>query len=648
MRSFLSSSVLLVFASAVLSGQRAPAPQPPAIAFGTNVGHWLSQAKLDRAEMATFFTEGDVVGIKRWGMDHIRVPVDSPLIASEADRARFNDEGLSWIDRAVAWTRNAGLTLVLDMHHLPGHGFMSESTNTIWAEGPDRRQAIELWKTLARRYSGQPHVVFELLNEPVAPVGQDELWHALARDLLAAVRSVNQENWIMIGSNRWSNVSTFAVLPKFDDARIIYTFHFYDPFLFTHQRASWAPPDIRALKAPVPYPGPLARTVLHTDWLVKEYGWMTERAYGTAYVRERLAPVLRFRDIHHVPVYCGEFGVLDTAPLSDRYNWYRDVVSVFRIESIGFANWNYKSDGFGLVNREGVADVRLVQTLGAGGEPVIESTLETFDVATGRRRSVYTAPQRFEAPNWSRDGRQFLFNQGGGLYTIPVSGGAPTRLDTGTVDGCNNDHGYSPDGRWIALSCGPAGESRVYVMPAGGGEPRLVAGQSPSYWHGWSPDGTTLAFVGRRNDEFDIYTVPAGGGPERRLTTAPGLDDGPDYTPDGRWIYFNSDRTGAMRLWRMRGDGSDQQQVTDDAAYGDWFPHPSPDSRWIVFLSFDAAVEGHPPDKDVVLRLLPGDGSGPPRVIARLFGGQGTINVPSWSPDGRQFAFVSYRRVSAE
>ena len=298
-------------------------------------------------------------------MDHIRVPVDSPLIASDTDREHFSEEGLSWIDRAAAWTRAAGLTLVLDLHHLPGHGFMSEETNTIWTPGVDRRQALALWTTLATRYRGQSHVVFELLNEPVAPEGQDELWHALARDLIAAIRAVNQENWIMVGSNRWSNVSTFGVLPKFDDERVIYTFHLYEPFLFTHQRASWVVDDIKNLQEPVPYPGPLPRALLTTDWLVKQYGWMADQPYGEAFLRERLAPVLAFRNTYRVPVYCGEFGVLDTAPDSDRRRWYRDVVGIFRSESIGFANWNYKSDNFGLVNRKGVADPSLVQAIGA-------------------------------------------------------------------------------------------------------------------------------------------------------------------------------------------------------------------------------------------------------------------------------------------
>lgn len=277
----------------------------------------------------------------------------------------------------------------------------------------------------------------------------------------------------------------------------------------------------------------------------------------------------------------------------------------------------------------------------------VESRLEIFDIATGQRTVVYRARVRFEAPNWSRDGKRLIINQEGKLFAIAADGAdrTPAPLPIGALRACNNDHGLSPDGTMLAASCdGPGGRSAVYVLPvSGSGEPRLLTPKTPSYWHGWSPDGKTLAYVGEREGEFDIYTVPVDGGEERRLTTAPGLDDGPDYTPDGTWIYFNSERSGVMRIWRMRPDGRDQELVTRDAQYADWFPHPSPDGRWIVFLSYNKGVKGHPPDHEVVLRLMPQSG-GAAKVVVSLFGGQGTINVPSWSPDSRQFAFVSYRR----
>jgi TolB protein len=275
---------------------------------------------------------------------------------------------------------------------------------------------------------------------------------------------------------------------------------------------------------------------------------------------------------------------------------------------------------------------------------VIESSLETLSVALGQSQMLYRSRSHFEAPNWSRDGGFLLFNSGGKLYTLPIAGGTPKLLDTGFADHCNNDHGFSPDGKMLAISDQHEGASRIYILPSTGGTPRLVTRLGPSYWHGWSSDGKTLAYCAERNGNFDVYTVPAEGGRETRLTTADGLDDGPDYSPDGRYIYFNSERTGAMRIWRMDSDGAHQTQMTNDAEYADWFAHPSPNGKWIVFLSYDATVTGHPANKDVVLRIMPPSG-GKPRVLARLFGGQGTINVPSWSPDSRYIAFVSYRLV---
>jgi Tol biopolymer transport system component len=273
--------------------------------------------------------------------------------------------------------------------------------------------------------------------------------------------------------------------------------------------------------------------------------------------------------------------------------------------------------------------------------PAVESRLEILTVATGAREVVYTAAAHFEAPNWSRDGSYLLFNQEGRLYTLPLDTRVPRLLETGEARRCNNDHGFSPDGRQLAISHSPQDRSLIYVVPATGGTPRLVTPNGPSYWHGWSPDGRTLAYCAERNGEYDVYSIPVEGGEERRLTTAPGLDDGPDYAPDGS-IWFNSERTGRMKIWRMAADGSRQEQVTHDEEWADWFPHPSPDGRSVVFLSYDKSVKGHPFGKDVVLRLVPLAG-GTPVIVARLFGGQGTINVPSWSPDSTRFAFVSYR-----
>jgi Tol biopolymer transport system component len=284
------------------------------------------------------------------------------------------------------------------------------------------------------------------------------------------------------------------------------------------------------------------------------------------------------------------------------------------------------------------------RVLPPGQKRVRESCLEIVSVPTGARRLVHRAIGHFEAPNWSRDGKSLLVNAGGKIFTIPVEGGSLTPLDTGGLSRCNNDHGYSPDGRWLAVSHRETNASLIYVLPSAGGTARKVTLKGPSYWHGWSPDGKTLAYCAERNGAFDVYTTPVEGGPETRLTDAPGLDDGPDYAPDGQTLYWNSERTGVMKIWRMRPDGTAQEPVTSDPAFADWFPHPSPDGRLLVFLSYDAAVNGHPEDKDVVLRLLTLP-SGTPKVLATLFGGQGTINVPSWSPDGSSLAFVSYRLV---
>lgn len=289
--------------------------------------------------------------------------------------------------------------------------------------------------------------------------------------------------------------------------------------------------------------------------------------------------------------------------------------------------------------------VQLQQGSPAGRLRMI-STLETVALSSKDRRVVWTTTNHIEAPNWLGNSSNLLVNtRAGRLLIIPLTGGPAQPLDTGFALRCNNDHGVSPDGAMLVISDQSQRDrkSRIYTLPMGGGTPTLVTEAGPSYWHGWSPDGKTLAYCAERRGEFDIYTIPITGGTETRLTTAKGLDDGPDYSPDGRWIYFNSDRTGTMQVWRMRTDGSGQEQVTNDG-YNNWFPHPSPDGRWLVLLSYEREIQGHPENKDVTLRVMPLNG-GKIEVLAKLFGGQGTINVPSWSPDSRKLAFVSYQFV---
>jgi dipeptidyl aminopeptidase/acylaminoacyl peptidase len=294
------------------------------------------------------------------------------------------------------------------------------------------------------------------------------------------------------------------------------------------------------------------------------------------------------------------------------------------------------------------SNVSLEQLPPVTGKRVLVSTLETVAVASADRHLEFVAQAHFEAPNWSRDGSYLIFNQDGGLRRLAIGGSEPTAIATGAETHCNNDHGISPDGQWLAISDTSAADkqSHVYVLPIAGGEPRQITPNGPSYWHGWSPDGKTLAFTGKRGDNFDIYSIPVEGGAETRLTTAPGLDDGPEYSPDGTYIYFNSERTGTMQIWRMKADGTGQEQVLTEES-NDWFPHISPDGQWMVYLAYEKGVTGHPPDKDVELRLMSMKDN-KVHVLARLFGGQGTINVPSWSPDSHRLAFVSYEWLPDE
>ena len=300
-----------------------------------------------------------------------------------------------------------------------------------------------------------------------------------------------------------------------------------------------------------------------------------------------------------------------------------------------------------VVERAAFRDVRITRPVKDEFVPYrdyIGSNLEILDVQSGHRKVVYRVPDSLQAPNWTSDGKALIYNRNGRLYRFDLARNSQVAIDTGFAVNNNNDHVLSFDGKMIGISNHSKeddNKSNVYVLPIEGGRPRRITASGPSYLHGWSPDGKFVIYTGQRNGEFDIYKMSITGGDETRLTNTPGLDDGSEYSPDGKYIYFNSTRTGTMQIWRMKPDGTNQQQITNDA-YNNWFPHVSPNGQWICFLSFskDVAPGDHPFYKQVYLRLMPIPG-GQARVVAYVYGGQGTINVPSWSPDSKRVAFVS-------
>jgi Tol biopolymer transport system component len=285
------------------------------------------------------------------------------------------------------------------------------------------------------------------------------------------------------------------------------------------------------------------------------------------------------------------------------------------------------------------------------------SKITIFDLATRQSTVLYTADQVIEAPNWSRDGKFLLVNTGGGLYRLSVAGEPKLeKIDLGEGGyRCNNDHDFTRDGKLLAFSASSAASraSQVYLANADGSNTRLMTPLAPSYFHGWSPDARWLAFVGQRDGKFTLFRVPAAGGPEERLTSH-GYDDGPEYPPDGKWIYFNSNRNGGWDIWRIPVDGAGAddakaERVTSDEVE-DWFPHFSPNGKWLLIFGFPKGTANHGEKMDgVVLRLMPAPGRklkpAHPEVLVKFFGGQGTINVNSWSLDSKKFAYVVYEKM---
>jgi Tol biopolymer transport system component len=299
-------------------------------------------------------------------------------------------------------------------------------------------------------------------------------------------------------------------------------------------------------------------------------------------------------------------------------------------------------------------NVRIIKPAAVDFQPYrdyLGSRLEVMDVATGHRKVLFTTTNSIQAPNWTPDGKKLIYNSEGRMYQYHLNEGTISPLNTGFAIKNNNDHVLSFDGTLMGLSShNPAdmNNSTLYYLPSEGDSNPVVVnkpGLGASYLHGWSPDNKEMLFTGQRNGQYDIYSIDIKTGVEKQLTNLKTLDDGPEYSPDGKHIFFNSVRTGKMKLWKMDPDGKNQAQLTFDE-YNDWFPHISPDGKWIAFISFPKDIDpsDHPFYKHCLVRIMPFEG-GTPRIIGYIYGGQGSINVPSWSPDSKSITFVTNSKL---
>ncbi len=332
---------------------------------GVNLGGWISQyPAYDHRHFESFIEESDIRRIAGWGMDHVRLPVDYPVLEDDARPCVYKEDGLAHIDQCLAWCQASGLNLILDLHHAPGFSFSSLETNTLFSDPAMQERFLSLWEALARRFRGTGgNLLFELLNEVVLP--GSEPWNALARRAVERIRQVDRQRVIVIGSNQYNSVHWLSSLEILEDPNILYTFHCYEPFIFTHQKAGWVPVMVE-FNQEVYYPGPvpnLAGFLQRKPERKPEVERFSGRVLDKDFLREELQPALEFMQRNGKPLYCGEYGAIICSPPVSRLRWHQDIIDLFQEYRIGHAVWSYKEMDFGLVDWKGrVTSEELVKT----------------------------------------------------------------------------------------------------------------------------------------------------------------------------------------------------------------------------------------------------------------------------------------------
>ncbi|MEZ0536398.1 glycoside hydrolase family 5 protein [Caldicellulosiruptoraceae bacterium PP1] len=320
---------------------------------GVNLGGWISQySKLEHEHFKSFITKKDIEQIASWGMDHVRIPFDYPVVEDDEKPYEYKEEGFLYIDNCISWCKEYGLNIVLDMHKAPGYSFGTLESNTLFSDERMQDRFIKLWQFIAKRYINErDNVIFELLNEVVD--SNSDRWNKLAQKTVEAIREIDKDRYIIIGGNNYNSVYELKNINILDDDKIIYNFHFYEPFLFTHQKASWTEMT-RLLNQEQHYPG---RYVGIKEFAEKypKYAHLKEienQIMDINLLKKHLEPAVEFMKSTNKPLYCGEYGAIDHAPLQSRINWHKDIVELLKELKIGRACWSYKSMNFALVDKD--------------------------------------------------------------------------------------------------------------------------------------------------------------------------------------------------------------------------------------------------------------------------------------------------------
>ncbi len=331
---------------------------------GVNLGGWLSQyQQFDHTHFRTFITEADIQQIADWGMDHIRLPIDYPVLEDDAQPGVYKEDGFAYIDRCLEWCKAAGLQNILDVHQAPGYKFDALDRVTLFDDEALQERLLDLWRAIATRYRDEGEYLYlELLNEIVLP--SSDPWSELATRGIKAIREIDPQRVLVVGGNHYNAADQMRELQLPPDDRLVYTFHFYEPLIFTHQKAPWVPETYEYGQA-VDYPAPcpdltdfLAQKPQHCARLERFLG----RQLDLGALLDALQPALDFAHDSGYAVYCGEFGVIEQAPRTASRNWHRDFIALLREHHIGRACWSYKQMDFGLVDgRSCVIDPELVR-----------------------------------------------------------------------------------------------------------------------------------------------------------------------------------------------------------------------------------------------------------------------------------------------